>query len=182
MAEYYLDIETTGLDPKRDKIISIQYQRLGAVTGRVEGELKVLKEWEMNEESILNEFLKVFFGNSDFDFVPIGFNLPFIFSFIRERAWIKLDRKISANWLFGRKPYLDLKPVLVILNRGSFKGANLELVADLKCPGERIPQLYEEKRYKEIEEAIQDEAEKFIRFYQRVKSLLPTLLDEIKSM
>ncbi|RLF72660.1 MAG: hypothetical protein DRN35_00035 [Thermoplasmata archaeon] len=180
MAEYYLDIETTGLDPRRDKIITVQYQRLGAISGRIEGELVILKEWEIGEEGVLRSFLDTFIGGGDFDFVPIGFNIPFIFAFLRERAWLQLQKKISANWLFGKKPYLDLKPVLVILNKGSFKGANLELVAELKCPGERIPQLYEERRYAEIEEAIRDEAEKFIWFYQKVKALLPPVLDKIK--
>jgi DNA polymerase III epsilon subunit-like protein len=34
MPQYYLDIETTGLDPEKDKIISIQLQPLGRFTGK----------------------------------------------------------------------------------------------------------------------------------------------------
>lgn len=180
MAEYYLDIETTGLDPRRDRIITIQYQRLGAISGRVEGDLVILKEWEMGEREILLNFLETFIGEGDFDFVPIGFNIPFIFAFLRERAWILLQKKISANWLFGKKPYLDLKPLLIILNRGSFKGASLDLVAELKYPGDLIPSLYREGKYEEITEAVKEEAEKFIEFYQKVKRIVPPLLKEFK--
>jgi len=33
MAQYYFDIETTGLNPQEDKIISIQIQELDRNTG-----------------------------------------------------------------------------------------------------------------------------------------------------
>ena len=42
---YYLDIETTGLDPLQDKIITIQYMELERNTGKPVGPLKILKEW-----------------------------------------------------------------------------------------------------------------------------------------
>ena len=54
VAEYYLDIETTGLDPKKDQIITIQYQRLGMLTGRSEGDLNILRSWESSEKEILS--------------------------------------------------------------------------------------------------------------------------------
>jgi hypothetical protein len=48
LPEYYLDIETTGLDPKKDKIITIQYQRLGMLSGREEGPLTILRSWDLD--------------------------------------------------------------------------------------------------------------------------------------
>jgi len=33
MTNFYLDIETTGLNPRKDKIITIQYQELDRSTG-----------------------------------------------------------------------------------------------------------------------------------------------------
>src|SRR3989338_2896323 len=33
MANYYLDIETTGLDPQKDKVITIQFQELDRSSG-----------------------------------------------------------------------------------------------------------------------------------------------------
>ena len=34
---YYLDIETTGLDPKIDQILTIQYQKISVHTGKSAG-------------------------------------------------------------------------------------------------------------------------------------------------
>jgi len=59
---YYLDIETTGLDPLHSKIITIQYMELDRNTGKPVGPLKILKEWESDEKTILKRFIE--------DFVP----------------------------------------------------------------------------------------------------------------
>ena len=40
MVNFYFDIETTGLNPKKDKILTIQYQELDRNTGEPKGELK----------------------------------------------------------------------------------------------------------------------------------------------
>ena len=58
MGNYYFDIETTGLDPKKDKIITIQYQELDRFTGKAIGKLVILKEWESSEREILQKFIK----------------------------------------------------------------------------------------------------------------------------
>ena len=43
MSNYYLDIETTGLEEKQNKIITIQYMELDKNTGNPVGPLKILK-------------------------------------------------------------------------------------------------------------------------------------------
>ena len=53
----YLDIETTGLDPLQSKIITIQYMELERNTARPVGPLKILKEWESDEKTILKRFI-----------------------------------------------------------------------------------------------------------------------------
>jgi len=60
--KYYLDIETTGLDELHNKIITIQYMELERNTGKPVGPLKILKEWESDEKTILKRFIE--------DFVP----------------------------------------------------------------------------------------------------------------
>lgn len=43
---YYLDIETIGLDPRKDGVLTIQYVELERGTGRPPSEIAILKEWE----------------------------------------------------------------------------------------------------------------------------------------
>ncbi len=47
---YYFDIETYSPnekpDPKTDKILTIQFQKIDIKTGEKQGELQILKEWE----------------------------------------------------------------------------------------------------------------------------------------
>jgi len=74
MADYYLDIETTGPDVKNDEILTIQFQQLGTASGRNESDLKILKSWESSEKEILEEFLDIFdpCGKNKFSFIPIA--------------------------------------------------------------------------------------------------------------
>ena len=53
MSNYYLDIETTGLDEVQNKITTIQYVELERGTGKQLGELTILKEWELGEKEML---------------------------------------------------------------------------------------------------------------------------------
>ena len=88
MPNFYLDIETTGLNPKIDKIITIQFQRLDKNTAEASGELTILKEWESSEKHIIEEFSKLTGINDEnpFSFVPVGFNLSFEHNFLRQRS------------------------------------------------------------------------------------------------
>ena len=57
MGNFYLDIETTGLDPNVDEIITIQFQELGRNSGEAIGPLVILKSWESSEKEIIQRFL-----------------------------------------------------------------------------------------------------------------------------
>ena len=121
MPEYYFDLETTGLTPLKDKIISVQYQQLTTETGAPLTELTILKEWESSEKMILETFLPFFIGDTPFSFLPIGQNTLFDLWFLRYRAKSVLGRDLKVDYLFHEKPFLDLKPILIILNRGHFR-------------------------------------------------------------
>ena len=45
MGTYYIDIETTGLDPLNNEIITVQYLELERGTGIPVGEVQILKAW-----------------------------------------------------------------------------------------------------------------------------------------
>jgi uncharacterized protein YprB with RNaseH-like and TPR domain len=74
MPLYYLDIETTGLEPLINQIITIQYARIDEESLEPMTDLMILKIWDIGSEK---ELLKTFldgsqFFNENFTFIPIG--------------------------------------------------------------------------------------------------------------
>ena len=174
---YYLDIETTGLDELHNKIITIQYMELERNTGKPVGPLKILKEWESDEKTILTKFISDFVPESQWAFIPIGFNLQFEHGFFWQR-WISNGFKPIS--ILGR-PFLDLMTVGVLLNGGSFKGAALDDMTSKSSDGSVIPGYYKEKKYAEIERYIKDEADGFSNFFIRLYKEMPQLFLKFKS-
>jgi len=173
----YLDIETTGLDPLQSKIITIQYMELERNTAKPVGPLKILKEWESDEKTILKKFISDS-GVADaypFAFIPVGFNLPFEHNFIWQRC---MSNALQPVDILDR-PFLDLKTVGVIMNRGEFKGAGLDKLTNKPQSGKEIPRLYYEKKYGEIESYIKKETESFCEWLAKLYVKLPKLRDEL---
>ena len=174
---YYLDIETTGLDKINNKIITIQYMELERNTAKPVGPLKILKEWESDEKTILTRFISDFVPENDWAFIPIGFNLQFEHKFLWQRCISNGLKPVDI--LDG--PFLDLKTVGVIMNKGEFKGAALHNLTNKPHGGSNIPQLYAEKKYGEIESYIKRETEEFTTFCTRLYKELPQLLQLFKN-
>ena len=174
---YYLDIETTGLDKVNNKIITIQYMELERNTAKPVGPLKILKEWESDEKTILTRFISDFVPENDWAFIPIGFNLQFEHKFLWQRCISNGLKPVDI--LDG--PFLDLKTVGVIMNKGEFKGAALHNLTNKPHGGGNIPQLYAEKKYGEIESYIKRETEEFTTFCTRLYKELPQLLQLFKN-
>lgn len=171
MPEYYLDIEThpRGDRPSLDdEVITIQFQKLNTRTGKPEGKLVILKAWESSEEEILREFYYIFRPERPFQFVPIGMNLNYDL-FVLHNRWKRIGINVPLETLFYHHPRLDIKPIIVILNGGSFKGASLDKFTGKQHSGAPIKEWYEQGEYKRIEAYIQEEAEEFIRFYRMLK-------------
>lgn len=57
MGNFYLVVETTGIDPDKDKIIAIQFLEIDRNASAKKGELCVLKEWESRERDISLQFI-----------------------------------------------------------------------------------------------------------------------------
>ena len=70
---------------------------------------------------------------------------------------------------------LDVKPILVIMNDGSFKGYDKVLPKTNPTVNDTIPKLYQEKKYSEIVKYIEDEARDFAKAYQIFKEKIPPL-------
>jgi len=176
MPTYYLDIETTGILPQRDKIVTIQYQELDRNTAKPIGELVILKEWESSEREILQDFI----GSTDitdpypFSFVPVGYHLMFEHNFLRERlASYGLPRIDILS-----KPFIDLHSLGVLMNRGEFVNSGLDKITTKPFSGAGIPIWYKEKEYWRIEDYVKAEASAFLDFAQWLYREMPQLREK----
>ena len=138
--------------------------------------LKILKEWESDEKTILTKFISDFVPESQWAFVPIGFNLQFEHSFFWQRC---ISNGLQPVDIFNG-PFLELKTVAVLMNKGEFKGASLHKMTNKPHGGGNIPQLYGEKKYAEIESYIKNETDEFTNFCSRLYVEMPQLLENIK--
>ena len=177
MANYYLDIETTGLDPEKNKIITIQFQELDTYSGTPKGELVILKSWESSERDILEKFIKMSgICESKWNFVPHGYNLNFEYNFLMKRAnFYGLPRIDILNG-----PHVDLYPIGIMMNGGKFKGSGLDDVAGKVGDGVDILEMWTFDAYDKIERYIRKEAEEYIKFYVWLKKKMPGLLTEFR--
>jgi hypothetical protein len=171
MPHYYLDFETTGLDPKKDEIITIQYQKISIADGTPEEPLKILKSWEYKsgELGILAALSIVMMKDNPFQFVPVGNNLDFEFRFLAAKVKHFIDKDIDAGY-FHSRPHIDLKPVMIILNGGKFKGYSN--VLNKSTNGSSVPKWYQNKEYEKIINYIIEEATAFTNFYGSISQLM----------
>ena len=175
MTYYYLDIETTGFDEENDKIITIQYVELDEKTAKPVGPLKILKEWESDEKTILKRFSEDYRPEYKWAFVPIGYGLSFEHKFFWQRC---ISNGLKPIGILTR-PFLDLMTVGVLLNGGSFKGAALDDLTSKSQDGSVIPGYYKEKKYAEIERYVEDERDGFCGLATKLFVKLPKLRDEL---
>jgi hypothetical protein len=170
MTQYYLDIETSGLDFNVDKIITIQYQELNFYGVPIKP-LVILKEWESNEETIVREFYHKFMDGDLWSFVSIGFNLAFDISFL----WTKFEKynlPLPFDFKFlmfnGRK-FIDLQSCFIIANNMSFRGSSLDQMTSKEQDGKKVPEWYNNREYDKIIEYIKQETQAFLEVLAIIK-------------
>ena len=179
MANFYLDIETTGLDPEKSKIITIQFQELDTYTGEPKGELVILKVWESSERDILEKFIKMSrICESKWNFVAHGYNLKFEHDFLMKKANFYGLPRIDV--LGG--PHVDLHSIGIMMNSGKFKGSGLDEMTGKIGKGSDILEMWTFDAYDKIERYIRKEAEEYIKFYVWLKRRMPELLMEFKNL
>ena len=175
---YYFDMETTGDDPQQDRIVTVQYQPLADDLAAV-GSLQVIAEWEWGERQVIQMVLEKGILEPTWDFVPVGNRLRFDLTFLVERAtkWklIQWDlAKLKYYWF--TKPYLDLAPILVMLNHGAFTGSSLHIFAD-KESGARVPKMYRQGRHSEIIDYVTRERDAALDLLRESREVLGALGD-----
>jgi len=173
LAEYYFDTETTGVDLQKDRIITIQWQQLDRFTGEPIGKLQILKEWESSEKKVLEEFLPNLRCNH-WDFIMIGKNLLFDFSFLDKRLKHYHLGEFDLSCA-DERVVLDIKPILVMINNGNFIGYDKLLDKNGALDKVNVPGLYEQKKYQEIIKYIEEETNVFLKAYQALKKETPSL-------
>lgn len=143
------------------------------------GALQVIAEWEWGEKQVIQMGLEKGILEPTWDFVPVGNRLRFDLTFLIERAtkWKLIEwdlAKLKYYWF--TKPYLDLAPVLVMLNRGAFSGSSLHAFAD-KESGARVPKMYRIGRYQEIIDYVTRERDAAMDLLRETRGVLGSLGD-----
>ena len=77
-------------------------------------------------------------------------------------------------------PFLDLKTVAVLMNKGEFKGASLHKMTNKPHSGAIIVQWYDEKKYAEIESYIKTETDEFSNFCTWLYAEMPQMFEKFK--
>jgi uncharacterized protein YprB with RNaseH-like and TPR domain len=146
LAEYYFDIETTGLNPFEHKILTIQL--------KTEDEITVWKLWEHeNEIGLIEEFRKYLRNIHKSDLIYGYNNLKFDLPFLSFRAAIN-GAIVACNYRnFCDRNWIDLYQYLgggyVSMDRW-LESFGVKRSSPIR--GIHIPHLFEEKRFAEIEE------------------------------
>ncbi|MFH1258100.1 MAG: ribonuclease H-like domain-containing protein, partial [Candidatus Micrarchaeota archaeon] len=178
MGNYYLDIETTGLDEKKEQIITIQFQELGRNTGKAVGPLRILKAWESSEKQILEQFIEEshILGTNDWAFISTGFNLKFEHKFLLERT--KVNKLPQIDILI--KPFIDLRAFAIVMNKGEFYGSGLDKITNKPTNGKLIPEWFKDKQYAKIIDYIEGEAKAFVQWNAWLYQEMPEVLEKFK--
>ena len=173
MVNYFLDLETSGLNPKTSQILTIQFQELDRTTSEPIGELIILKSWESSEREILTEFAKGFCKSNPFDFVACGYNLKFEHDFLKVRGEL-----YGLKFDLLSKPTIDIHPIGIMMNNGEFKGSGLDKMSGKVGDGFLVLEMYASKDYDGIIEYIKQEAREYLRLFVWLKTELPKLHKE----
>jgi hypothetical protein len=172
---YYFGIETSGVEPGINMIITLQFAKLTR-DFEPETELSILKVWEFNsEKELIKKFLEDSkFFEEPFTFIPIGVNLVYDIIFIYERARLYGLVSKPLTDILHEKPFIDIKPILVIINNCEFRNYNKIIDSKMMVglAGSDIPILYAKKEYKKIEEYIREEYRVTLEILKQIQEIL----------
>jgi hypothetical protein len=161
----------------------VQYQPLADDLSAV-GTFQVIAEWEWGEKQVLQMALDKGVLDPTWDFVPVGNRLRFDLTFLVERAtkWKLIEWDLAKlKYFWYTKPYVDLGPILIMLNRGNLAGSALHNFSD-KESGARVPKMYHEGRYSEIIDYVTRERNAALDLLRESREILGSLGDRRRRM
>lgn len=174
MPAYYFDMEGFKAgdrpDPRIDKLITIQYQKIDLATGKPLDKLHILKEWESSEKDILKKFYDQFFRPDIHvtQFIPVGLSLNYEYEMMLSKLKKYNLGNLTSYDLYHLRPRFDIRSIIVLLNDGEFKGARLDCFSAKKCDGSPMKEWYANKQYDVIDQYIQEETEAFLKLLQHL--------------
>jgi hypothetical protein len=187
----YFDIETLGLDPENDKIITVQYQNLvydadgkpmhsTPLPDSIKPGLHIRKEWESSEKDILQHaFNDLLVPERRKYFEPVGNILSFEGRFLKARFTKYGILGESEHLRFGQMKQIDLMPVMKLVNGGDARTAQF-----FGKVGENrmIPEYYQNKQYDKIERYINEETRSFVKTMDYLMLRLREMKKEILAL
>jgi len=166
-----------AIDPEKAKVVTIQYQQINPLSSDPIGALVILKEWQSSEKDILRDFAKVFLKPNPFDFVPIGFNLVgFDFPMLIQKFKKHRIADICFHKFVRDKPHIDIKPILILANKGQFKGCKLSRFTGKPDYGCKVPEWYSRRKYSKIVRYVTQECTEFLKLYRHMREGIPGIL------
>jgi hypothetical protein len=181
-----------GDDPRRDKIVTIQFRRLSDLKPGEVAPLTVLREWEhpQGEKGILAEFAKrTGYYSNKWACVMVGFNLDF------EKSWLwskgirygHITAKLGmADPHEFERPCIDLQHWAYLANANAkrppeamgetpnmFYGASLSNYSRKRGSGSYVTELYHQRRHAAIEDYVQQEADSFLELWNTLIETVP---------
>lgn len=160
MITFGYDIETTGLNPYENKIITIQFRR--------NNKNYIWKEWKNGEKQMildfLNEWKKIPRSKKKGGDTFVAFNVKFDITFLLIRALIlKLNKEPGWNddyiWqnIAHGPAWLDLYQLLgdQLMSFAKWRKCLVGSLHDTK--NDQIPLFYQNKEYEKIESYVKDE-------------------------
>ncbi len=192
MKEMYFDTEVAFTDPKvvealkagkrapfnadSVKIITVQYQLLKR-DGTPEGPLQVFKEWESSEEAVIRKIWALLNPRTLWDFAPVGYNIHFDLGILKRRA-AAYGINYPEWYIYHDLPTIDIKGICLAMNAFLFKDSGLDKFTGKESSGLMVPVWYAEGQYEKIMEYIRKETEEFVKFYARLKEVMPKIREQ----
>ena len=168
MSKYYLDIETTGLNPNENKIISIQT----AFIDEKNKKFRNIKVYMHDDEAIILEnffrdYREIINKYGVFGYIFVGYNIQFDLVFLWKKArvhGIEIPFTSFESFIF-KVPFLDLRHLVILMNDANFKGSSLSNFSKKKHDGNIIIDYLHEKNKDKIMRYIYDETEAYKNLY-----------------
>jgi len=90
-----------------------------------------------------------------------------------------LDIEIPLQLIMHEIPKLDLKSILVIANKGNFKGSSLDNFSKKSGSGQQTRLYIKNKEWDNLLNYIKQEAEAFLDVYKILVKNIPTILKKL---